>query len=149
MLQPNTQVPEQLRKHIRFILLFFTLSVVLAGPLSSQSSAKARVDTIQFHSELINVTLPYNVLLPSDYDSSRVSRYPVLYLLHGLTGHYTDWVSRTNLADYAAQYRLIVVTPEGNDSWYIDSGTVLSSKYESYILMELIPDFHTIGNSLV
>ena len=140
MLKPNTQVPEQLRNHIRFLLLFVTLSVVLGGPLSSQISAKARVDTVQFRSELINATLPYNVLLPSDYDSSHVSRYPVLYLLHGLTGHYTDWLSRTNLAEYAAQYRLIVVTPEGNDSWYIDSGTVPSSKYESYILMELIPD---------
>jgi S-formylglutathione hydrolase FrmB len=57
----------------------------------------------------------------------------VLYLLHGLTGHYSDWVSRSNVADYARQYRIIVVTPEGNDSWYID-------KYESYILEELIPD---------
>jgi S-formylglutathione hydrolase FrmB len=79
-------------------------------------------------------------MLPSDYDTSRTSRYPVLYLLHGLTGHYNDWFSRTNVADYATQYRVIVVTPEGNDSWYIDSATSPSQKYESYILKELIPD---------
>jgi len=125
---------------IRTRILLVSLAAILTIVFSTSSSARSRVDTVQFHSELINATLPYNVLLPADYDSSRVSRYPVLYLLHGLTGHYTDWLSRTNLADYAAQYRLIVVTPEGNDSWYIDSGTVLSSKYESYILMELIPD---------
>jgi S-formylglutathione hydrolase FrmB len=64
----------------------------------------------------------------------------VLYLLHGLTGHYNDWIARTNIADYAAQYRLIVVMPEGNNSWYIDSATVPTDKYESYILQELIPD---------
>src|SRR3979409_2220627 len=32
---------------------------------------------------------------------------------------------------------MIIVTPEGNDSWYVDSAT---DKYESYILKELIPD---------
>jgi S-formylglutathione hydrolase FrmB len=61
-------------------------------------------------------------------------------LLHGLTGHYNDWLSRTNVADYSLQYRLIVVTPEGNDSWYTDSATIATDKYESYVLKELIPE---------
>jgi S-formylglutathione hydrolase FrmB len=64
----------------------------------------------------------------------------VLYLLHGFSGHYSDWVTRTNVADYAAQYRLIVVTPEGNNGWYTDSASTATDKYESYILKELIPD---------
>ena len=97
------------------------------------SVANARVETVQFQSKSINATLPYNIILPSDYDTSKSTRYPVLYLLHGLMGHYSDWVSRTNIADYAAGYRIIVVMPEGNDSWYINN-------YETYILQELIPD---------
>src|SRR5215216_6628724 len=101
------------------------------------SVAYARVETVRFQSRLINTTLPYNVILPTDYDTSRTTRYPVLYLLHGLIGHYNDWVARTNIADYAAGYRIIVVMPEGNDSWYIDSAT---DKYETYVLQELIPD---------
>lgn len=105
------------------VTLFLFLSV----------SARSRIDTVKFQSKLVNATLPYNVILPPDYDTAKSTRYPVLYLLHGLSGHYTDWVARTNVADYAAQYRLIVVTPEGNDSWYIDN-------YETYILQELIPD---------
>ena len=104
------------------------------------ANAKGRVETIKFQSKLVNATLPYSVVLPTDYETSGTTRYPVLYLLHGLTGHYNDWLSRTNLADYAAQYRLIVVTPEGNDSWYIDGATSPLEKYESYILKELIPD---------
>lgn len=95
--------------------------------------ANGRVETVRFQSKVINTTLPYNVILPTDYDSSKNTRYPVLYLLHGLMGHYNDWVARTNIADYAAGYRIIIVMPEGNDSWYID-------KYETYILEELIPD---------
>src|SRR5205807_5554686 len=98
------------------------------------------VETIQFHSALIGKTLPYNVILPPDYHVSRATRYPVLYLLHGLGGHYSDWITKTNVADYAARYRMIVVMPEGNDSWYTDSASVPTDKYESYILNELIPD---------
>jgi putative tributyrin esterase len=102
--------------------------------------ASARVETVRFQSKLVNAELPYNVILPIDYDTSRNTRYPVLYLLHGLTGHYSDWLARTNVADYAAEYRLIVVMPEGNDGWYADSPTVPTDKYESYIIRELIPD---------
>jgi S-formylglutathione hydrolase FrmB len=112
----------------------FLLLVVLWAP------AYARVETVRFQSKLINATLPYNIILPTDYDTSKTTRYPVLYLLHGLTGHYSDWISRTNVADYAAEYRIIVVMPEGNDSWYTDSASVSTDKYESYILTELIPD---------
>lgn len=98
-----------------------------------RGTANGRVETVRFQSKLVGAALPYKVILPPDYKKSRTTRYPVLYLLHGLTGHYSDWTTRSNVADYARQYRIIVVTPEGNDSWYID-------KYESYIIEELIPD---------
>ena len=122
-----------MRKTTRFLsaaLLTFCLTQIVS----------ARVETVKFQSKLVNTTLPYNVILPADYDSSRTTRYPVLYLLHGLDGHYSDWVSRTNIADYASAYSLIVVMPEGNDGWYTDSATVATDKYESYILKELLPD---------
>lgn len=103
--------------------------------------AVARVETVQFQSKLVNAKLPYNVILPADYDTSpRDVHYAVLYLLHGLTGHYSDWATRTNIAQYASEYRLIIVMPEGNDGWYTDSGIVPTDKYETYILQELIPD---------
>lgn len=115
------------------------LSVALLALCLTQI-ANARVETIRLQSKLVNATLPYNVILPVDYDSAVSTRYPVLYLLHGLTGHYSDWVSRTNVADYASEYRLIIVMPEGNDGWYTDSATITTDKYESYILQELLPD---------
>src|ERR1051325_1466586 len=115
-------------------------ALLLSLIFCASALANARVETVRFQSKLVNTTLPYNVILPDDYDSSPTTRYPVLYLLHGLTGHYSDWVARTNVADYASEYRLIVVTPEGNDGWYTDTATVATDKYESYILKELIPD---------
>jgi putative tributyrin esterase len=66
-------------------------------------------------------------------------RYPVLYLLHGLFGHYNNWIEKANLYDYTVNSEFIIVMPEGNDSWYTDSATVPTNKYESYIMQELIP----------
>ena len=102
----------------------------------------ARIQTIQFESKLVGKILPYNVLLPVGYDqpAARTKRYAVIYLLHGLSGHYTNWFEKTQLADYAAVYDFIIVTPEGNDGWYTDSASVASDKYESYVLQELIPE---------
>src|SRR5436305_14483740 len=112
---------------------------ILFAPLIS-CAQRSSVETIQFQSKLINATLPYNVILPPGYRAPATTRYPVLYLLHGLGGHYSDWLTRTNVADYAAQYRMIVVMPEGNDSWYVDGAAGVNDKYESYILKELVPD---------
>lgn len=118
-------------------LTVLALFLLFTFPVHSQ---KSPVETVQLQSRLIGKTLPYNVILPRDYQTSPRSRYPVLYLLHGFSGHYSDWVARSNLADYAAEYRMIVVTPEGNDGWYTDSAGTAADKYESYILQELIPD---------
>lgn len=118
----------------------FLSAAIVSLVLFISVQANGRLETVRFQSKLVGASLPYNVVLPTDYDTAKTTRYPVLYLLHGLTGHYSDWASRSNVADYAEQYRLIVVMPEGNDGWYTDSATITSDKYETYILQELIPD---------
>jgi putative tributyrin esterase len=135
----------------KFLFILIAL-VALSGSADSRPQLAYRIRqkagetrqqlivTIQFQSKLVNAALPYNVILPLEYYKARTTRYPVLYLLHGLTGHYTDWLTRTNIADYASKYRLIVIMPEGNDGWYTDSSGVPIDKYESYIVQELIPD---------
>jgi S-formylglutathione hydrolase FrmB len=118
------------------------LSISILFSVATTAWAQERrkvVETIQFKSELIGQVLPYNVLLPVGYAESN-KRYPVLYLLHGLFGRYDDWVTRTNLAEYAAHYDLIIITPEGHDSWYTDRAGVPRDKYESYFIRELISD---------
>lgn len=123
----------RLRPCVTLLASFFLLTLTV-------HAQRASVETIHFQSKLVNTTLPYNVILPPDYRASRTTRYPVLYLLHGLTGHYSDWITHTNVADYSAQYRMIVVMPEGNNGWYTDSATIPTDKYETHILKELIPD---------
>jgi S-formylglutathione hydrolase FrmB len=107
-----------------------------------KSKEKPRYETVRFESRLVGASLPYNVILPSDYErgSSKNRRYPVLYLLHGLGGSAADWVSaRAHLADYAARYPFVIVVPEGKDGWYTD-GLAPREKFESYFVEELIPD---------
>lgn len=96
---------------------------------------------IEFQSKLVGKKLPYEVLLPPDYEQSpKTHLFPTLYLLHGLFGHYDNWVKNTKLTEYAARHHLIIVTPEGNNGWYTDAANAPNEKYESYIIQELIPD---------
>lgn len=124
--------------------LLLLLVLVLTLSCHAQSVPPARVQTINFKSNLVGATLPYIAVLPPAYEERRPpgtpASYPVLYLLHGLGGRYDNWTSKTRLKEYAAQYQMIIVTPEGNDGWYTDSATVAADKYETYVVKELIPD---------
>jgi S-formylglutathione hydrolase FrmB len=126
-----------------FALLLLLLPFVPCQAQMLRPQPAARVEAVKFESKLVGRPLPYNVVLPPRYDApeTRAVRYPVIYLLHGLGGGAGDWVSnRARLAAHAAEYRFIIVTPEGADNWYTDSATVPTDKFETYIIEELIPD---------
>jgi S-formylglutathione hydrolase FrmB len=125
-------------------LLFpLTLALALLVAFYIYTASPGRVKTVSFESSLVGKALPYEVVLPRGYGYALITsrkRYPVLYLLHGWSGHPQGWLTETKLTDYAARYQVIVVLPEGNNGWYTDSATMSADKYESYILQELIPD---------
>ncbi len=104
------------------------------------AGASAEVVTLKLDSKLMAREMPYRVILPADYKANPNARYGVIYLLHGLTGHYNNWTDRTKLAEYALKHQFIIVTPEGDNGWYTDSVTIANDKYESYIVKELIPE---------
>jgi S-formylglutathione hydrolase FrmB len=122
--------------------LCLCVSVLIFCFASAQArqTAKCRVETVQWQSKTQGKLLPYNVVLPLDYDQNKTAVYPALYLLHGLTGRYDNWTTFTKLAQYAAAYRLVIITPEGNNGWYTDSPVAPADKYESYLVKELIPE---------
>ena len=96
------------------------------------------LDSQNFRSFLLHRTSRHHVLLPTEYESSQ-ALYPVLYLLHGLFGQCDNWLEFTNLAEISADLNLIVVMPDGSDSWYCDSATIASEKYESFVVDEFMP----------
>jgi S-formylglutathione hydrolase FrmB len=83
------------------------------------------------------------ITIPSSYQKGQ-SRYPVVYLLHGGSGAFSDWhqkVTEKGLVNrMAEEHDLIIVTPGvGPASYYYDSPLLDSVRYETYITQELIP----------
>lgn len=105
----------------------------------SPSSAPAGVQTVEFQPpHLSGISVKFDAILPRDYAASD-RRYPVLYLLHGYTGHYSDWVTRTGIVSYAGHYEEIIVMPEGENSWYVNNYADPRQQWENYIIDDLIP----------
>ena len=102
-----------------------------------------------YRSRLLRDELPYRILLP-DAGGKKSRRCPVLYLLHGLFGDFTNWTELTGLAAYAGDHRLAIVMPEARDGWYVDSAVIEHNRFESYFISELIPEveaLYQVGNT--
>jgi putative tributyrin esterase len=82
--------------------------------------------------------MKFNVIVPADYARDTERRFPVLYLLHGFSGDYTDWCKDTRLVDYAKPYEEIIIMPEGDNSWYVNSYSEPKMQWEDYIIDDLV-----------
>src|SRR5579864_4462137 len=77
-----------------------------------------------FWSSIIGQTFAYRVYLPPDYLRSPARHYPVLYMLHGNGGNYTEWsdsflpeqIDRMIAADEIQP--MIVVMPDDGETTY-------------------------------
>jgi S-formylglutathione hydrolase FrmB len=98
----------------------------------------AKVDTVVTHSNSMNRDIKAVVIRPDNYNKKE--KYPVLYLLHGFSGNYSDWVKKApDIVPLADQYHCLIVCPDGNfASWYFDSPVSNELKYETYVASELV-----------
>jgi putative tributyrin esterase len=128
---------------MRSSILAILLALVLPLAMYAQATPVKLPSNIQEHklnSKLMGREMSYRVILPDQSFDQPTFRYPVIYLLHGLMGHFDNWTDKTKLIKYALSQRVIFVTPEGGDGWYTDSVSKPNDKYESYIIQELIPE---------
>ena len=119
-------------------LLFLTL---LLAALAAHAS---RVDTLAIPSAAMHKTYRAAVVLPASYAKNKKASYPVLYLLHGAYGHFSDWLKNTPdkqlVHQLADQYNIIIVLPEGETfSFYLDSPVSPDSQFETYLTKEILP----------
>jgi S-formylglutathione hydrolase FrmB len=116
---------------------FFVCTLLLVFFAVAKSNA-AKVDTVTTHSNAMNKDLKVVLIRPDDY--SPAAKYPVLYLLHGFSGNYADWVNKApSIKKLADQYHTIIVCPDGGfASWYFDSPMSNEWKFETYISAELV-----------
>ena len=104
------------------------------------SSAWAgKVDTVNIFSNSMHKDIRCVVIKPDRYKKKKL-QFPVVYLLHGFTGDYANWIRRVpELKDYADEFQLIIVCPDGGfSSWYFDSPVDSTIRYETYVSTELI-----------
>ena len=110
-----------------------------ASPMEAPTSPKA--DTIEVMSQAMGRTIKNVVIMPESYcypANLQQDRYPVLYLLHGAYGCYSDWSLKTDLNQLASKYDVIIVCPDGQDSWYFDSPVDPKMQFETYVSKELV-----------
>ncbi len=115
--------------------------LALAISFIAVASFGAAVDTVEIYSQAMQKNFKCVVIRP-DAKERKPAAKPVVYLLHGYSGSYSNWVSLVpELKDYADEYNLIIVCPDGGySSWYLDSPVDSALRFETYIGKE-VPDF--------
>lgn len=97
---------------------------------------------VNFVSSSLFRTVPIQVILPVDKlpfpgrENKLPDTFKTLYLLHGLLGNYTDWVSGTRIQRWAEERNLAVVMPSGDNAFYLDRGA--GNEYTRFIGEELV-----------
>jgi S-formylglutathione hydrolase FrmB len=116
-----------MKKILLVLSLFFTVSIYAAS-----------VDTVSIYSDAMHKNIKTVVIRPSSY-SENGERLPVVYLLHGAFGSYSNWVTRVpHVKDLADRYKMIVVCPDGGfTSWYFDSPVDPNFQYETFVGVEV------------
>ena len=115
-----------------FVRYALFLCLIFAGSdLPAQSIARAD----SFYMPSLGRTKKVSVLMPAKYDPRM--HYPVLYLLHGYGGGYDNWSTKTKIAEYVRDIPMIVVMPDGENSWYVNSSMEPNDRFEEYIVNDL------------
>ena len=114
---------------------FGAICLFLMACLSLQA---AQVDTLIVRSESMNKDIKVVAIRPDK--AVKGEKCPVVYLLHGYSGHAKTWIEvRPDLPQIADRDGIIFVCPDRNrDSRFWDSPVIPESRYETFISKELI-----------
>jgi len=106
---------------------------LISGGSDLPAQSIARVDS--FYMPSLGRTKKVSVLIPAKYDPRM--HYPVLYLLHGYSGGHDNWWTKTKIAEYVREVPMIVVMPDGENSWYVNSAMEPNDRFEDYMVNDL------------
>ena len=122
---PDGRRPEGDSLRLKFLTALGAAGMALAGSVAL--GAGIVEFGLKAESPTLGRPIPYAVYTPFPAPTEG-ERWPVVYLLHGMTGADGDWFTWGNLApilDRAiAEGRippLVVVAPGAGDSWYVDN----------------------------
>jgi S-formylglutathione hydrolase FrmB len=118
-----------MKSFIFFSFLFITVA-----------SKAASVDSIAIYSNSMHRAVKTVVVRPASTDINK--RFPVVYLLHGAFGSYSNWIIKVpHIQQLADQYQIMIVCPDGGyTSWYYDSPIDSTYKFETFVGTE-VPEY--------
>ncbi len=131
----NTPANLNIVRKMIFLRKFLIIALVSLG---SQTAWAEKVDTVETYSASMKKIIRAVVITPDTYDGNK--DFPVVYLLHGYSGNYSNWIkSAPSMRDAADVYQTIIVCPDGAfSSWYWDSPIDPTMSYETYVSNELV-----------
>jgi len=92
--------------------------------------------SVTFFSHVLGLQCSANVILPQSSPENILQKpFKTLYLLHGLSDDHTAWSRWTSIDRYANEYKIAVVMPCVNRSFYSDTRL---GKYFTFVSDELI-----------
>ena len=102
---------------------------------------------LNFNSKYLSGNTDVNILLPERAGNQDPAdfygtgkKYPVLWLLHGTFGDYSDWLRKSNVERYAEGKDLIVVMPSAQNADYANwPGFGIGYLAYDYLIQELMP----------
>ncbi|MEU6347052.1 alpha/beta hydrolase family protein [Streptomyces sp. NPDC046977] len=97
---------------------------------------------LKVNSPAMGKTLPVRVILPKSWADQPTRRFPVLYLLQGVSDNYTAWTRETDVEQLAARANFLVVMPDGGragfySDWW-DHDRPDRPRWETFHIHELI-----------
>ncbi len=122
--RPLFDPTKTMKKYVSILLALCVVTVARA----------ARIDTVAVHSASMQCEIPALVIVP---EAAAEHPLPVLYLLHGYSGSHTAWQGITDLRPLSETYSMIIVCPDGENSWYWDSPKNPDVRFETFVAAEL------------
>jgi putative tributyrin esterase len=131
---------------LRLVIVYLIASLLLLvgchkkrepRPDRPQLTPNVAMRDVTFHSAALNRDMQYRVVLPAAIIAG--AKLPAIYLLHGGDGSFRDWSNYSDVARFAER-GLILVMPEGDESYYVNAAERPQDRYEDYIVHDLITD---------
>lgn len=140
-----------MKKYILSLILLLSISV---------SATAGKIVTDSIYSKKLNCWQKYNVYLPTGFEKS-AKQYPVVYLLHGLYGNYSNWDKSGGMKLIADELigtgeacEMVIVMPNAGDSdvrnYQNGYFNVEGWPYEDFFYQEFLPEvekkYRILGN---
>lgn len=113
------------------ILLFISISSVIF--------ARGTLEERSMYSKTLGRDIKYKVYLPKNYNEGK--DFNIFFLLHGLYGNEKDWTDTQQgsaavifdelIYETEAIEPMVVIMPDGGNTWYIDSKEKIQTAYEN------------------